>query len=62
MIAGAFADKKVVISFPQRDVHLDLARPVQVEMVPAATGESPALVSFPGRVSGPSEKPADLAP
>ena len=35
MIAGAFAENGIVISFPQRDIHLDTTRPVPVEIVPA---------------------------
>jgi small-conductance mechanosensitive channel len=34
MIAGAFAEHGVVIDFPQRDIHLHAARPIQVELVP----------------------------
>jgi small-conductance mechanosensitive channel len=37
MIEGAFASHGIVIAFPQRDVHLDATRPLQVEVVPAAT-------------------------
>jgi small-conductance mechanosensitive channel len=36
MIAGAFAEHGVVIDFPQRDIHLHAARPIQVEVVPGA--------------------------
>jgi len=35
MIEGAFASQGIVIAFPQRDIHLDAARPLQVEVVPA---------------------------
>ena len=38
MIAGAFAENGIVIAFPQRDLHLDTARPLPVEIVP---GHSP---------------------
>jgi potassium efflux system protein len=38
MIAGAFAESGIVIAFPQRDLHFDLARPLAVEIV---TGQSP---------------------
>ena len=34
MIAGAFAENGIVIAFPQRDLHLDTARPLAVEIVP----------------------------
>jgi potassium-dependent mechanosensitive channel len=33
MIAGAFTDHGIVIAFPQRDLHLDTARPLAVEIV-----------------------------
>jgi small-conductance mechanosensitive channel len=33
MIAGAFAENGIVIAFPQRDLHLDAARPLPVEIV-----------------------------
>jgi potassium-dependent mechanosensitive channel len=35
MIAGAFAEHGIVIAFPQRDLHLDTARPLPVEIVPS---------------------------
>jgi potassium-dependent mechanosensitive channel len=34
MIAGSFAENGIIIAYPQRDIHLDAARPVQVEVVP----------------------------
>jgi small-conductance mechanosensitive channel len=34
MIAGNFAENGIVIAFPQRDVHLDSARPLSVQLVP----------------------------
>ena len=33
MIAGAFAENGIVIAFPQRDVNLNLSRPVPVQLV-----------------------------
>jgi small-conductance mechanosensitive channel len=45
MIAGAFAENGIVIAFPQRDIHLDTARPVPVEIVPAP--DRPPLSSQP---------------
>ncbi len=33
MIAGAFAESGIVLAFPQRDIHLDAARPLPVEVV-----------------------------
>ena len=38
MIASAFAENGIVVAFPQRDLHLDTARPLQVEVVPAQEG------------------------
>jgi small-conductance mechanosensitive channel len=35
MIAGIFADNAIVVAFPQRDLHLDTARSLQVEIVRA---------------------------
>jgi small-conductance mechanosensitive channel len=33
MIDKRFAEENIVISFPQRDVHIDSADPLRVEMV-----------------------------
>jgi small-conductance mechanosensitive channel len=33
MIAGAFVEHNIVIAFPQHDVHLEAAHPLQVEVV-----------------------------
>lgn len=41
MIAGAFAENGIVIAFPQRDLHLDTARPLAVKIVPPSG--APAL-------------------
>jgi potassium-dependent mechanosensitive channel len=38
MIAGTFAENGIVIAFPQRDLHLDTARPLSVELVPPHEG------------------------
>jgi small-conductance mechanosensitive channel len=38
MIAGSFAEHGIVIDFPQRDIHLHSARPIQVQMVSGAAG------------------------
>jgi small-conductance mechanosensitive channel len=48
MIAGAFAEHGVVIDFPQRDIHLHAARPIQVEVVPGAKVQ-PGDASVPNR-------------
>jgi small-conductance mechanosensitive channel len=44
MIASTFAENGVVMAFPQRDLHLDATRPLQIEIVPekktAAPGQS----------------------
>ncbi len=36
MIAGTFAEHNIVIAFPQRDVHLDMGRPLQVQVLPGS--------------------------
>jgi small-conductance mechanosensitive channel len=33
MIAGTFAEQGIVIAFPQQDLHLDTARPLQLEVI-----------------------------
>ena len=38
MIAGAFAENRIVIAFPQRDVHLDATRPLPVQVVTPPAG------------------------
>lgn len=43
MIAAAFADNGIVIAWPQRDLHLDTARPLAVEIVSAPAQPPPAL-------------------
>jgi len=41
MIAGEFAANGISIAFPQRDIHLDCVRPLQVQIVPPTeTGET----------------------
>ena len=35
MIAVTFAENGIIIAFPQRDLHLNTARPLAVEIVPA---------------------------
>ena len=40
MIAGAFAENAIVIAFPQRDLHLDTARPLQVQITPGSDRRS----------------------
>jgi small-conductance mechanosensitive channel len=35
MIASTFAEAGIAIAFPQRDLHLDSARPLQVQVLPA---------------------------
>jgi len=41
-IAEVFAREKIVMAFPQRDVHLETTRPLQVVVTPAAAADSPA--------------------
>ncbi|MBP9900133.1 MAG: mechanosensitive ion channel [Verrucomicrobia bacterium] len=36
MITGAFAENSIPIAFPQRDVHLDSAKPLQVQVLSAS--------------------------
>jgi potassium efflux system protein len=48
MIDRSLRDAGIVISFPQRDVHLDLVGPVQVEMRAHADGASPRQVDTSG--------------
>jgi potassium-dependent mechanosensitive channel len=36
MIAGSFAEHGIVIDYPQRDIHLHAARPLEVQVVPSA--------------------------
>jgi small-conductance mechanosensitive channel len=50
MITGAFAEHGIVIAFPQRDLHLDTARPLQVEVVRGA-GSQPEPPPKPGAES-----------
>jgi small-conductance mechanosensitive channel len=38
MIAGSFAEHGIVIDFPQRDIHLHSARPLQVQVVSGPAG------------------------
>jgi small-conductance mechanosensitive channel len=46
MIAGTFAERGIVIAFPQRDIHLDAARPLPVQLV--ASSNPPADQKPPG--------------
>ena len=51
MIAVTFAENGIAIAFPQRDVHLDSAKPLLVQMVPVtqvAPHEKPAAPPSPG--------------
>jgi potassium efflux system protein len=41
MIVVAFADQRISISFPQRDLHLDTLRPLAVQLVPPGEDKSP---------------------
>ncbi len=42
MIVVAFADQRISIAFPQRDLHLDTLRPLAVQLVPPGEAKSPA--------------------
>lgn len=37
MIASTFAESGIVMAFPQRDMHLDMTKPLQVQMLPLQT-------------------------
>ncbi|HNX34025.1 MAG TPA: mechanosensitive ion channel [Kiritimatiellia bacterium] len=41
MIAGTFAEHGIVMAFPQRDLHLDTAQPLRVQIQPAAENYAP---------------------
>ena len=41
MIAGALGEQGIAIAFPQRDVHVDTTRPLQVQVVPPADPRTP---------------------
>jgi small-conductance mechanosensitive channel len=41
MIAGVLAENGLTIAFPQRDLHLDTSRPLQVQMVPPSSAGQP---------------------
>jgi small-conductance mechanosensitive channel len=45
MIAGSFAEHGLSIAFPQRDVHLDTTRPLQIQMTPPPPTEQPAAAA-----------------
>jgi potassium efflux system protein len=57
MIVGAFTEAGLVIAFPQQDVHLDTARPIQVQMMAAPTPPPPAVPTAKSSPPG-HEKPA----
>jgi len=64
MIDGAFAENKIVIAFPQRDLHLYAAQPIPVEMVatrsPSPDGERafpPSAAPTAAAVGKPEETP-----
>jgi small-conductance mechanosensitive channel len=40
MIDTRFAEENIVLAFPQRDVHLDSANPLLVEVVPRSSKNS----------------------
>jgi potassium-dependent mechanosensitive channel len=47
MIATSFADRGLVIAFPQRDVHLDSARPLMVQMLSPRPSEGASAADGP---------------
>lgn len=58
MIAGAFAEHGIVIDFPQRDIHLHAARPLQVQVMPATAGPAGSIPN-PGKTDG-TDKPGEI--
>jgi potassium-dependent mechanosensitive channel len=42
MLEKRLADAGISIAFPQRDIHLDAARPLQIEVVTGAAPPAPA--------------------
>jgi small-conductance mechanosensitive channel len=46
MIASTFAENGIVMAFPQRDLHLDTTRPLQIEIMPE---KKPAAPARPGK-------------
>lgn len=61
MIAGTFAENKIVIAFPQRDLHVDSVRPLQVQVLPladAGNGETrPQPSAQPAKLENPTPTP-----
>jgi len=45
MVAGAFAEHGIVIAFPQRDIHLDATRPLQVQVMSSAAGAAGGITN-----------------
>jgi small-conductance mechanosensitive channel len=58
MIAGAFAENRIVIDFPQRDIHLHASRPLQVQVLPTGDGRV-GDVGVPNKTR-PGDTPGDL--
>jgi small-conductance mechanosensitive channel len=44
MIAGTLAEHGIVMAFPQRDIHLEASRPLQIQVLPAPDGAPQAGV------------------
>jgi small-conductance mechanosensitive channel len=58
MIAGTFAEHGIIIAFPQRDIHLDAARPVPVQiMAPADASKSDGETAKPSVPAGSAPEP-----
>jgi potassium-dependent mechanosensitive channel len=47
MISGTFAERGIVIAFPQREVRVEAARPLQVQVV-ASADQGPGRVQTSG--------------
>jgi small-conductance mechanosensitive channel len=62
MIAGSFAENKIVMAFPQHDVHVDAAGPLRVQILPLPDGSKTAeTVEGNGNGSGHAARPAETA-
>jgi len=58
MIAVTFAESGIAIAFPQRDVHLDSAKPLLVQMVPVTQAAPPEIsVAPPAPGTAPDRSP-----
>ncbi|MCX6924299.1 MAG: mechanosensitive ion channel, partial [Verrucomicrobia bacterium] len=61
MIAGALAECGVVMAFPQRDVHLDMVGPLQVQIAPPSEPQVEQHPQAPTRISKGADEDAGSA-